>query len=60
MLPSFVTMIKVFPDLAVCEQACEKNKQEWTKLFDEYEKEKELGNSNYHTKIIEQWLPQPV
>ena len=53
-------MIKVFPDLAVCEQACEKNKQEWTKLFDEYEKEKELGNSNYHTKIIEQWLPQPV
>jgi len=43
-LPSFVTMIKVFPDLAVCEKACESNKEEWTKLFEEYETEKGLGN----------------
>ena len=43
-LPSFVTMIKVFPELSVCEKACESNKEEWTKLFEEYETEKESGN----------------
>ena len=43
-LPSFVTMIKVFPELTVCQTACEANKEEWTKLFEEYEKERENEN----------------
>ena len=36
-LPSYATIIKVFPNLQVNLDAMETNKEEWTKLFDEYE-----------------------
>ena len=43
-LPSYATIIKVFPNLSRNLDAMENNKAEWTKLFDEYETQLENGN----------------
>jgi len=58
-LPSFTQVVKVFPKLDHLVGALETNKQNWTSLFDEYEKKKE--NDNDQTHIIEQYLlPQDL
>lgn len=42
--PAFNTVIKVFPNLEILDDACETNKEQWTKYFDTYEEELKSGN----------------
>ena len=58
-LPSFTQVVKVFPKLEHLVGALETNKQNWTSLFDEYEKQ--LTKDNDQTHIVEQYLlPQDL
>ena len=42
--PSYLAVIKVFPNLAHLEQELDNNKAQWTSLFEEYEAKLENGN----------------
>jgi hypothetical protein len=56
--PAFGAVIKVFPKLAHLEQNLEDNKAQWTKRFDEYERELESGNTLSH--VHDKYLPMKV
>ena len=52
--PSFNTAIRVFPKIAHVRDNCEKNKEHWAGLFDEYQKEQDSGNKFLH--IVDQYI----
>jgi cAMP-specific phosphodiesterase 4 len=52
--PAYAPVFKVFPNLAHLDLACDKNKAEWTNMFEHYEEE--LASGNHQQKIVEKYL----
>ena len=48
--PAFAPVLKVFPNLAHLDDACENNKANWTKVFETYEEE--LLSGNHQTEVV--------
>ena len=55
--PSYQLLLKVCPKLEFLLDEMERNKRDWTELFDEYEEKMKEGNYYMTTEIEESKLP---